>query len=476
MTTRYFHKSVFFSLAVLFLGLLACEEEREQISTDASIRLSFSEDTVFFDTVFTSLGSITKRISVINSAKNAVNIDRISIGNQLNSPYSLIINGKEQNSLENIHLRGDDSLLVLVKVTIDPLDQDLPFVVKDSVVFETNGNLQDVKLMSWGQDANFYRTAANRTDLECQTVWTADRPYVVFDSLVVRPGCELIIEAGAKVHFDISAALYVLGKITVLGSPENPVIFQGIRQDEPYDVTPAQWLAIFLLEGSKDNTIDWAIIKNAQIGLRVGTPDEDDEPDVRVTNTIIENMAISGIQSFTSDIYLANTLITNCADNGISMIAGGNYTIHHCTIVNYQLDFLRSNLSLLMTNIFPLEDQDDLVAPLNVDMRNTIVWGSFREELEFIAAEDESIPFNIRFENNVIRTEFTEEFGQLNFVNIDPKFRGSIADRIFFLDEGSPAIDAGQDLGILRDLLDAERTETPDIGAYEYFEAEEEGN
>ncbi len=472
----HFHYRFLAWAGVLLAGMWAfsgCDEEREQLSTDPAITLKFSADTVFFDTVFTTLGSITKRISVINSAKNAVNIGRISIGNTFDSPYSLVINGKEQNSLENVRILGDDSLLVLVKVTIDPLDQDLPFVVQDSVIFETNGNRQDVKLISWGQDAHFFRSSRNRTDLDCQTVWTADRPFVVFDSLVVPRNCELIIEAGTQIHFDLNSALFVLGKLTVKGTPENPVVFQGIRQDEPYDVTPGQWLALFFLEGSKENTLDWAIIKNAQVGLRIGTPDDDTTPDVSVTNSVIENMAVAGIQAFTSDVYVGNSLIHNCADNGIAMIAGGNYTLHQNTIVNYQLDFIRSNLSLLMTNYLPLDGADDLVAPIFVDMRNCIVWGSFREELEFVATE--AAPFEVQFENNIIRTEFIDEFNLTNFLNIDPKFRGSIADKQYFLDEGSPAIDAGQPLGFTTDLRNATRTEIPDIGAYEFFAVPKEG-
>lgn len=40
-------------------------------------------------------------------------------------------------------------------VTIDPNKDDNPLIQTDSIVFETNGNLQDVDLVAWGQDANY---------------------------------------------------------------------------------------------------------------------------------------------------------------------------------------------------------------------------------------------------------------------------------------------------------------------------------
>lgn len=45
-----------------------------------------------------------------------------------------------------------DSLFVFVQVTVDPTGSTSPLLIKDSVIFETNGNIQDVKLTAIGQD------------------------------------------------------------------------------------------------------------------------------------------------------------------------------------------------------------------------------------------------------------------------------------------------------------------------------------
>ena len=147
--------------------------EDEIISTDPGYQLTFSTDTIAFDTVFTSIGSVTKRFLVRNQNPNALIIEKIYVGNGQDSPYSITVSGYESNSVENQQILGNDSLLVLVSVKIDPSDESLPFVVRDSIVFITNGNLQDVKLQSWGQNAHFIGNVV----LDCDTQWTPDLPY-----------------------------------------------------------------------------------------------------------------------------------------------------------------------------------------------------------------------------------------------------------------------------------------------------------
>ena len=139
---------------LIFLVLLPwvafyCTPENEEFTTDPGARLRFSADTVLFDTVFTTIGSTTRRFRVFNDSKNAVNIGRIGLGRGPNSPYQIVVNGKEGFEFADERLLGEDSMVILVEVNIDPGGQDLPFIVKDSVVFETNGNFQDVKLVGF---------------------------------------------------------------------------------------------------------------------------------------------------------------------------------------------------------------------------------------------------------------------------------------------------------------------------------------
>ncbi len=434
------------------------------ITDDPAIELSFSTDTVFFDTVFTTLGSITKRFKVYNPSENAVNLSSIKLGSGNESSYSVVINGFQGNQLNNIRLLGKDSLLILVEVLIDPQEEDLPFIVQDSLVFETNGNVQDVKLVSWGQDAVFFRGIQA---VDCNTTWTSDKPYVIFDTLVVRNNCNLTIEEGTNINFGPNAALIVGGNITVNGSLQRPVIFSGVRKDEGYQEVPGQWGSIQFTTGSKDNIFNWAIIENGTIGIIMGTPDEDNEPDVLISNSIIRSMKALGVQCFNSDLLMVNSLVYRGIIGTVYFSAGGNYELYHNTFAAVSPEFFRDNPSFLVKNYEILSDKSIITDDLSLTMANNIIWGKLEEELFFDFVSERE--FDVSASNNLLKTLITE-FDANNILNEDPQFLNP-SENLFMLDTlgESPVIDQGINLGIETDLAENNRDENPDIGAYEFI-------
>ena len=70
------------------------------------------------------------------------------------SEYSIVVNGQEGTVTDQV-LFGNDSLMVLVEVDINPQNENLPYLVKDSIVVEWGKYYADVKLVAYGQDANF---------------------------------------------------------------------------------------------------------------------------------------------------------------------------------------------------------------------------------------------------------------------------------------------------------------------------------
>lgn len=456
---------LFSTIIVTVLGLgSSCEPQDEIVSTEESIQLNFSVDTVFFDTVFTTLGSVTKRLSVRNPSKNAVNISNIRVGNGDLSAYSLIVNGVESNALEDIRLLGEDSLLILAKVQIDPMEESLPFIVQDSIIFETNGNIQDVKLVSWGQDARFFRGGLQR--LPCDAVWDSNQPYVIYDSLFVPADCQLTIGAGTQIHLNPEAALFVAGSLNVRGSVESPVVFQGVRLEERYDKVAGQWNGIYFLEGSQGNEIEHATIKNATFGLYLGTPDDNDIPDVTVSYSVIQNMSFAGVQCFSADLYMYNSVVSNCARYTVAALAGGNYTFHHNTFLNYQFDFLRDEPSNVFSDVFEATATDIFQEDLRLEMVNNIVWGSLEDELLFAPSGNNM--FEATLSHNLIRTQNQDFNVNDNILNIDPEIQGVPSEQLFALDTLSPAKDAGIPIvGIEDDLERKPRDSQPDIGALE---------
>ena len=78
-----------FSLAaVLFLMTASCQ--KDAIDNDPGIKLEFSQDTVFFDTVFTSIGTVTKYVTVHNTSSEKVRISSIRLAGGTPSSASVI--------------------------------------------------------------------------------------------------------------------------------------------------------------------------------------------------------------------------------------------------------------------------------------------------------------------------------------------------------------------------------------------------
>lgn len=467
-------KSTLMRLRVILLGIVllpiliySCTPDSEIIDDNPGTEVQFSTDTVLFDTLFTSVGSITRRLRVINPNKGAIRLNNISLARGTESPYSIIVNGDEGTSFDDVVIFGEDSLLVLVEVTIDPNDEDLPFLVKDSILVRQSDISQDVKLISWGQDANFL----NNIILDCDETWTAERPYVIVEGVLVDSLCRLTIEQGTKVFFDNGASLFVQGQMEVRGDTAEQVLFTSIRNDGIFENTAGQWGGIFFLEGSQGNIIDHAVISNGQFGLRIGTPDDNNVPDVTVTNTIIQNMSESGILAFTSDVDAANTLVYNCGSHLVGNFAGGNYRYYHCTFTNEPTDFRRDEPSVQFSDNIVLADNSTLIDDLSVELINSIIWGNQQDEL-LIGLQQENARLVIQ--NNVIRTTQEEFDTNDNIIGQELNFPGFVSpfQRNYALDSLSVARDNGIPIGVEIDIRRLPRDENPDIGAFERIDPE----
>src|SRR5690606_12578686 len=238
----------------------SCKKDR--ILTDNQFRLSFSTDTLTFDTVFTTLGSTTKSFKIINKNNGKLNISNIRLGGGEQSNFRLNIDGVPGNEAKDIEVNGKDSLYVFVAVTVDPNNQNNPVVIIDSVVFETNGNLQKVYLMAWGQDAYIYYAS----QFICNETWTKDKPYVIINSLGIDSGCTLTIEAGTRIFVGGNSSgiyVYPTAKIIVNGSLSDSVIFRGIRLERFFEDKPGQWDGIFIFRNSIGNLFNYAEIVNS---------------------------------------------------------------------------------------------------------------------------------------------------------------------------------------------------------------------
>lgn len=463
-------KTLFTSAFVIFLALtIACEPEEARVNTSPGLKLHFSTDTVQFDTVFTGglaqVRNITKRLKIFNPHDRALEISAIALARGNSSPYKLFINGRQAQSVNNEMLLGGDSLLILVNLQINPQDKELPFLVKDSILFEVNGERQEVKLIAHGQDVTF----VPKGPLSCDQVWNAGKPYLLKDTVWVEEGCTLTINKGTQLYFNNHAALVIKGTLKMLGDKEERILLSNSRLDIKNEI--GLWAGIHFLPQSHDHEIYYATIRNAHTAIFLETHDADTLPDLVLGNTKIENMAGSGIYAHNADLYVYNTLINNALEYIVRNEGGGNYTYEHCTLVNFAtLGFFPQQPAVLFSDAAS-DGEEVSIHPLKVKFYNNIVWSggslTYDSDLNFLFEGDET---SVDQDYNLIRSIADGPVINHNIISSErnfPEFAG-IAQYNYQIDSLSPAIDAGKALGIILDLEGKERDEKPDIGAYEY--------
>lgn len=477
--TKYTYQ-IFFFILLFALIISSCKKDHI-INIDKNIQLEFSTDSIVFDTVFTTIGSITKQLKIYNPINQKIRINSIKLMGSELSRYRINIDGVSALEVNNIELDARDSLYLFIKVLINPNDENSPFVVSDQIQFTINGNSQNVELVAWGQNANyiiadqfieglppFKIIAAENTS----TTWIANKPYLVYGYAVVDSGAFLVIEEGSQIHFHNNSGLWIYkgGNIKVNGTMENPVIFQGDRLDSDYKDVPGQWDRIWINEGSIDNEINYAIIKNGFIGIQAETLDEQMGNKLILTNTEITNMTGSGILSRNYNISGFNNVISNSENYLLALTMGGNINFHHCTFANYWSRSVRQLPSVYINNYYQNESSLVSTNELHVNFGNSIIDGKNNEELELDLIDDGIS--SLLFDHTALKTLLnTDHSFYLNcLVNEDPLFNNPFENN-FKLDSLSPAINHGsKDIGITfpTDLLGNSRIVSPDLGAYEF--------
>ena len=461
------YSALFFFLWAL---IFSCTPPADKITTSSAAKLSFSQDSILFDTIFSSLGSTTQLITIYNPNKNAVRTD-IKLGGGSASSYSLIINGTPSYNLD-LEIDGKDSILILITVLINPKDTNLPYLVHDSIVFSTNGNVQSVQLEAYGQDANFIKGP-----IPCNQLWNDPKPYVLYNTVTVAAGCTLTIPKGTKVYAHNNAMLKVYGTLLVNGVKSSPVIFRGDRLEESYASVPGQWTGILFEAGSTAN-LNWAVIENAVDGIEIrsGAPKTDTIPDFVIANSVIKNMSDEALKAIGANVYAYNSLFTNCANYVISADGGGNYYFYYCTIAGYSPSLFRMNPSLQISATTVTSDSSTQTGQINARLINTIVWGdgTYSNELALTPGSDFSLfaDYSLIYDSSAANLNGigNKTYGAAD--TLDPKFNAPY-NFDFHLESGSSALGAGIPLSvngvaITTDLDSVVRSTTkPSIGAYE---------
>lgn len=460
-------------LTIFALLLVSC---RKQSEYEGAADLEFSRLTVAFDTVFTSLSSVTERLVVRNPYNGDVYTDVLLQGGN-SSYFSVNVNGVSGNNLKRVCIPAKDSIFVFIKVNIHPNGQDTPLLVVDTLHFYTNGKRQDISLLASGQDAHFiladrmvggipYHIVAGEGE---HRVWKNDKPYVIYGYAVVDSVGKLEIEAGTQVYIHKEGGLWIYkgGCLKVKGSKEAPVVFQGDRRESFFQKDYAQWSRIWINEGTEDNEIDYAIIKNAFIGIQAEILDEDMGNRLRLSNSVIERSLGIGFMGRGYRVEAFNNVFSDCGQYALALVQGGDYTFSHNTVYNYYSQGVRKTPSVFFSNYYDVGNIRYL-SDFSAEFTNNIVYGS--QLREFACSFLPQAQFKADIHDGLLRcdTLYPDVFGKNLKRNVDPRLQDP-RNGNFVPEETSPCNAAGVYLSAYPlDKAGNLRPNPPAVGAYEY--------
>jgi hypothetical protein len=448
---------LFVCISLLFA---ACEKD-EDITGDINAKLSFSLDSVLFDTVFTSIGSTSRRLKIYNPNEKAILISQIKLIGGNSSAYSLNINGLPASETSLLKLNGNDSMNVFIKVNINPSNEKLPFIVQDSIEFLYNGTKKSIPLVAYGQNANFVTNASIKNN----TTWDNNLPYLIYKSVTIEEGATLTIAHGNKVLFHSSATMSIKGTLNVLGTKADSVLFASDRLEDIYSEEPGQWNGLHFYPQSKNSKINYAIIKNAVAGITSDSLSVNTQPKLLLTNTLIKNMEVVGFLGYQTVLTGFNNLFYNCGQYLIYGVGGGNYNLKQNTFVGYNPQYARKTAAVYFSDFISNTQADHLT----VDFQNNIVWGNLPNE--FLVDKKSTFTSAVAIvKNNLLKTSETTYATTGNILNMDPLFVGN-----FNLSKNSPALNKGLDLSsdsyfslfLKKDLKNNVRIFPSELGCYE---------
>ncbi|MCW3125145.1 MAG: hypothetical protein JWO03_803 [Bacteroidetes bacterium] len=398
-------KALFILIPIIVAALVMNSCHKEQFSTKGA--LSFSTDTLTFDTVFTTLGSTTKYFKVRNTQSKSLNVSSIKLMQLEGTQFRINVDGISGTEFKNVDIPAHDSIYVFVEVTINPNSANNPFVIFDQVQFVTNGVTQNVVLEAMGQNA-YYHFSEHITN--ATPPWQSDKPHIIVNRngglpiLAIDTGVTFNIPAKCQIYMGPNAVITVDGTLNAHGGDwGDSIVFQYIRHD--YQNKPGQWLGITYSRIGKID-MDHVVIDQSTFGIsdeyvldliaksQITTSDlrnygsDPNIPKVTLDKCIIRNCSSSALTAIRTKLVATNCLMHTSGGNMIVCAAGGTYDITNCTFANiYNQYTSHQNPSLLISEQIAYIDNQFVLGPYPTvaNIFNTAITGNLNNEVAVVS-------------------------------------------------------------------------------------------
>lgn len=467
-------------LAALIACNIACNDD-DSFTTSPAAKLTFSADTIDFDTVFSTVPTATKSFWAYNYGADGLRLSSVSLrrGNQTGFRANADGTFLEQAAVAGLEVRAGDSIRIFVELTAPKSGKTEPKTIEDDMLFTLqSGTEQAVHLQADAWDA----IALDSLIVESDTTIATPTPLIVRKGIRIAQEATLTILPPTQLFFAAKAGIDVYGSLNIEGRPGQDVVLRGDRTDRmfpylPYDRVSGQWQGIHIHSTSSHNTIAYADIHSGSYGILCDSADYDStQVRLALSCTTIHNCAGNGLEAYNANILVANCQITNNAGDCIALY-GGQTLIEYSTIAQLYPFSAQRGAALRFANYRQANNY-----PLHLlQCQNSIITG-YADDVLFGERNDTTL-CNYLFANSVIRTPKPEAEDTIAFRNVvweNPKDTVQGKEHFRLIDEDNMIYDFHLDSistarniavpvdGLGNDRDGKTRTNNNDAGCYVY--------
>jgi hypothetical protein len=351
--------------------------------------LSFSEDTICFDTLFSTIPSATQTFWVRNQSGDGIRIRTARLERSNQSGYRVNVDGTYLDPVgSDFEVRKGDSILVFVEITTRENHEDGPLLVEDNLIFTLESGVeQRVNLMTYSWDA---QKVADLVISQDTTIESHVPILVNGQGIRVEEGATLTLR-NTELYFHDGAGIEAHGNVIA----EN-CLFRGDRLDRmfsylPYDRISGQWKGISLLSADGQNMFTDCEIRNAVDAIIC------DSTTLYLYNTVVHNNSGEGLLARHSTVVVDYCQFSNTFGDCLGLY-GCEAIVEHSTLAQFYPFSANRGYALHFVNT---------TLPMTLVCQNTLVTG-YADDVVLGEATDTAVVFDYHFADCLLRTPKVE--------------------------------------------------------------------
>jgi hypothetical protein len=404
-------KRIIYFLAIV-VAMVACQDD-DNFSTSTGLHITFPQDTLKMDTVFSRTPSSTYTFWVYNNNDAGIRMQSVRLrrGNQTGFRVNvdgIYLDNSNGSQTSEVEIRRNDSILVFVELTPSETGQSEPVLLEDDLLFQMESGVeQRVCLQAWVWDAwKLYSPVIAQDSLIESSV-----PIVVFGDMRVEEGTTLTVR-NTCLYFHDGSGLDVHGTLYL-----EDCVLRGDRLDDmfdylPYDRVSGQWNGIMIRETSHNNRFVRTEIRNPLYGVVCDSAALDlDHYRLKMENCVVHNCSGTGVTSINAYVRLDHCQLTNTGGDCFA-IYGGVAEISHCTLAQFYPFAADRGAAFRFSNYY-----GSTVQPMYVSCSHSIITGYADDVVMGDMHGEDPLTFDYDFERCLLRTpEVTDD--QERFMDI----------------------------------------------------------